>query len=239
MTANRYLPHIIFLLLLITNIFFWMQTHKVQASWSNVPPAPHLNKASLVTLGDKQFAYRIYALMLQNMGSIGGRDAPLKSYDYSKLQDWFILQDKLDPTADIVPMLAAHYFGAVNDPSKLNHIFDYLAIVGARPIGEKWRWLGHAVFLAKHVLKDNDKALELANILSINQNPDMADWARQMPVFILQEEGQSELAYKIMLNILISNADAMHPNEVNFMTDYICNTLLVDLPHTPKPDFCI
>ena len=58
-------------------------------------------------------------------------------------------------------------------------------------------------------------------------------------MFILQEEGQSELAYKIMLNILISNADAMHPNEVNFMTDYICNTLLVDLPHIPKPDFCI
>jgi len=66
----------------------------------------------------------------------------------------------------------------------------------------------------------------------------LADWAKQMPAFILQAEGQSELAYKIMLNILISNVDTLHPNEINYMQDYICNTLLVDLPHIPPPPFC-
>ena len=135
--------------------------------------------------------------------------------------------------------LGATYFGAVQDKEKLRYIFDYLAQVGARPDGEKWRWLGHAVFLAKHELKDNEKALELAYILADNKNPDLADWAKQMPAFILQEQGQPELAYKIMLNILISNIDTMHPNEINYMQDYICNKLLVDLQNVETPAFCI
>ena len=233
------IPYICFSFFLLLNIGFWWQTHKVQTQWGNVPRVPTFEKASLFTLGDKQFAYRIYALTLQNIGSIGGRGVSLKQYDYETLKNWFFLADYLDPKADIVPMLAAHYFGAIEDADKLQYVFDYLSHVGARPDGEKWRWLGHGVFLAKHVLKDNDKALEMAQLLASNKSPDLADWAKQMPAFILQEQGQAELAYKIMLNILISNIDTLHPNEINYMQGYICDTLVPELTSTPKPNFCI
>ena len=239
MTLKSKIPHLIFFGFFIANLLFWTQTHKIQSRWLNVPPVPDIHKAQLFTLGDTQLAYRAYALMLQNIGSIGGRGVSLKKYDYDRLNDWFLLEDKLDPDADIVPMLAANYFGAVDQVEKLQKILNYLAIVGARPEKEKWRWLAQAVFLAKHVMRDNDKALELAYLLADNKNPNLADWAKQMPVFILQEEGQSELAYKIMLNILISNIDTLHPNEINYMQDYICNTLLPELTNTPYPSFCL
>ena len=239
MEISKRIPLIILLLFCVINALFWMKNHKTQASWGNVPPVPSVTTAKLITLGDGQFAYRIYALMLQNIGSVGGRGVALKKYDYNKLKEWFFLTDTLDAKSDVVPMLAAQYFGAVDDKEKLNEIYDYLAVVGARPIGEKWRWLAHAVFVARHVAKDNNKALELAYILADNKNPKLADWAKQMPAFILQDQGQSDLSYKIMMNILISNIDILHPTEINFMRDYICNTLLPELPNTAPPNFCL
>jgi hypothetical protein len=231
-------PFIFFLFFIIANFVFWQYSHKIQAEWANVPPPPAQEKASLLAIGDRQLAYRSYATMLQNLGNTGGRGMALKKYDYEKLRDWFFLTDKLDPLSDAVPMLASSYFGAVDDPKKIDYVLDYLEIAGARAEREKWRWLAQAVFLARHIQKDNDRALDLAYKLASNKNPDMADWAKQMPAFILQDEGQSELAYKIMLNILISNIDTLHPNEINYMQDYICNTLLVDLSHIDPPPFC-
>jgi hypothetical protein len=236
---KKKVPFFFFLAFMIANFLFWLNSYKIQAQWANVPPVPKQEKASMLALGDDQLAYRSYAMMLQNLGNTGGRVVALKKYDYAKLKDWFFLSDKLDPLSDAVPMMASSYFGAVDDPDKLNDVLDYLAVAGARPEKEKWRWLAHAVFLARHVQKDNDRALELAYKLADNRNPDLADWAKQMPAFILQDTGQSELAYKIMLNILISNIDTLHPNEINYMQDYICNTLLVDLPHIDAPPFCI
>ena len=227
---KKKIPFLFFLSFLVANFVFWSSSHKIQAEWANVPPVPKQEKASMLALGDKELAYRSYAIMLQNLGNTGGRGVALKKYDYAKLKDWFFLTDSLNPLSDAVPMLASSYFGAVDDPQKIEHVLDYLAVAGARPEGEKWRWLGHAVFLARHIQKDNDRALELAYKLSANKNPNLADWAKQMPAFILQDEGQSELAYKIMLNILVSNIDTLHPNEINYMP--VSYTHLT-LPTTP------
>ncbi len=238
MDYKKRIPFLLFIFMLLSNIAFWFYSHHVKSSWANVPPVPEQARATLLTLGDEQLAYRYYATMLQNIGNTGGRGVALKEYDYERLKKWFFLSDELDPLSDAVPMLASSYFGAVDDGEKLNHVLDYLAVAGSRPEKEKWRWLAHGVFLARHVQKDNDKALELAYKLANNKNPDLADWAKQMPAFILQADGQSALAYKIMLNILISNIDTLHPNEINYMQDYICNTLLPDLPKVTPPTFC-
>lgn len=233
------IPSYLFLsICLLANFIFWTYSHNRQATWSNVPPAPIQHSAGMIALGDDQMAYRFYALMLQNLGNTGGRYISLADYDFNKLKEWFLLVDVLDPVSNAVPMMAANYFGSVQDKSKLGPVLDYLAVVGQRPYGEKWRWLGHAVYLARHEQKDNDRALELAYLLAANEDPDLADWARQMPAFVLQAKGETEMAYQIMLNILISNVDTLHPNEINYMTDHICNVLLKDLPHIAPPSFC-
>ena len=126
----------------------------------------------------------------------------------------------------------------MKDNEKVDHVLDYLAVVGARPEGEKWRWLGHGVFVARHIQKDNKRALELARILASNPSPHIGMWAKQMPALILQSEGNSDEAYKIMLNLLKDSADKVHPNEVNYMLDYMCNTILEDRELAQKPDFC-
>ena len=231
-------PYFFLIVFGVLNLFFWQYSHKIQREWANVPPTPPSTSLSNISLGDTQLAYRLYGMSLQTLGNEDGDSFSLKDYDYNLLKKWFFALDSLDPVSDFVPMLAAYYYGAVNDNEKVDLVIDYLSQIGQSAEGSKWRWLAHAVNLAQYQQKDNERALELAYLLAENKNPNMADWGKQLPVFILQKEGQTKLAYDIMLNILIDNVDTMHPNEIYYMKDYICNILLVGQNEIPAPVFC-
>lgn len=216
----------IFALILCANILLWFSVRGMQARWTNVPPVPSAQSARFFGLGDAQLSYRLIGMMLQYIGDSGGRVTPLGSYDYDALGRWFFLEDELDPQSDFIPFLAAYYFGGIADPDKLRPVIAYLRAVGRSTAGEKWRWLAQAVFLAKYYVKDMDLALEMAHELAGLDRADLPVWARAMPVFILKDIGRKEAAYMIMLETLKTGAESLHPNEINFMRDYICKNLL-------------
>lgn len=211
---------------LIFNIAFWFSVRGVQAEWSNVPPAPEAYYAAMFGLGDKNFAYRVNGLMLQNIGDSGGRTTPLKDYNFDMLTKWFFVQDYLDPRSNYMPQLASYYFGAVQEPEKYRPVLDYLEHIGVRETGEAWRWLAHAVYFSRFKMDDQEKALSLAYKLADSKHPDMPGWTQQMPAIILQSKGDKKAAYAIMLEILRSQVDRLHPSEVNSMKLYICTRVL-------------
>ncbi len=226
MTRRNLAVYVFFLIAVVLNVAFWFYSRPVKLAWGNVPPVPSHNGAVMMAFGDEQFAYRAFAVALQNFGDSGGRTIPLKDYNYDALGQWFFLEDKLDQRSNYIPMLAAFYFGGSQDAGKLDPVIDYLRVVGQRPYGEKWRWLMHAVFLARHKQQDLDKALELANLLAQTKDPDAPGIVKQMPALIMTEQGDKEGAYNLMMGILKSSAEKLHPNEVNYMRDYICNRVL-------------
>jgi hypothetical protein len=216
----------VLILALVANAMVWDYAHLLRGRWTNVPPVPSERGALSLTLGDRQFAYRVIALMLQNFGDTGGRTTALAEYNYPQLKGWFFLEDRLDPLANAVPMLAAFFFGATTRPEQVAHVVDYLEVVGRRPEGEKWRWMAHAVYLARHVQQDKPRALALAHQLSENQNPHMPAWTRTMPALILNEQGSKEAAYEIMVRILKNSVESLDPAEVRYIRDYICQDIL-------------
>lgn len=217
---------VVFAFVLCANMALWWHSHTIRSRWTNVPPAPSGNGAVFLTLGDTQFAYRAIGMSLQNFGDTGGRTTPLKDYDYPSLSRWFFLEDQLDPVSNYVPMLAAFFFGGTSRPDQVSRVVDYLETVGSRPEGEKWRWMAHAVYLARHVQQDKARALDLARKLSENRNPDMPAWTRTMPALILNEQGSKEAAYQIMTGILKKSVDSLDPAEVRYIRDYICDDIL-------------
>ncbi len=226
----------IFLVIVFSlNILLWFSVRDIKSKWGNVPPVPSNKYISFYGLGDSSFAYRINGLMIQNLGDTGGRVTPLKDYNYDLLVKWFYLQDKLDPISDFIPYLAAYYFGSVQDPLRLPPLLQYLFDIGVRSYGEKWRWLAQGVFLARYQLKDLDKALEMANILANLGNQNIPNWARQMPAFILSAKGEKEAAYALLLEILKTRGENLHPNEVYSMRVYICKKLLSDRSASNNP----
>ncbi len=216
------------LLFLMLGLSFltWKSTNEMQARWANVPPTPKPAFASSIGLGDVQFAYRIYALALQNSGNTGGRFVALKDYNYERLGRWFFLQNGLDPKSDFIPVIAAYYFSASQDPSKLRPVIEYLGFAGNSAEGEKWRWLAQAVYLARFKLKDTELALNLAYKLAALENPDLPMWARQMPANVLNQRGEKQAALEIIMGILKTSGKKIHPNEVNALLDYACDQIL-------------
>jgi hypothetical protein len=192
-----------------------------------VPVAPRTETAALSGLGDTEISYRMAGYFLQNLGNVGGRFEALKDYNYDMLGQWFFVAQSLDDRANYVPFLAAYIFGAIQDDSvdKLDPVIDYLAAEGQSGYPQKWRWLSQAIYLARFRQGDLDKALHLANILA-NLEVETAPWARQMPAFVQMEMGNKQAAYEIMVRMLATEKDHLHPNEVNAMVDYICTRTL-------------
>lgn len=233
--------HLVCLCLVLSvaaHVMLWNQVRLVQSEWSNVPPAPSTAGATLGTLGDKAFAYRTIGLMLQNIGDTGGRTTNLGEYDYDALEDWFILENTLDPNSNYIPFLASYYFGAVDDKDSIKPVINYLEHIGYQDRGQAWRWLARAAFLARYTQQDQDRALELANKLaSMQTRVDLPIWAREMPLFILHAKGEHQAAQAIIEETLKSEIDTLHPNEINFLIDYLCNRIL-DADQAKAHPFC-
>ncbi|HEY8191218.1 MAG TPA: hypothetical protein VIG74_02245 [Alphaproteobacteria bacterium] len=226
MAARFSFAHLIFFALLAVNVAFWFQGRDFRAAWMNVPPAPAETGASFMSLGDRQFSYRSTGIMLQNLGNTGGRATPLKDYDYKNLKGWLFLADRLDPRSNYMPFLAAYYFGGAQEGTDISPVIDYLAEIGRRPEGDKWRWLAQAVYLARFRQNDLNHALALAEELSGKWKEGRPGWMKQMPAFILSAQGDKKAAYELTMQIIKDESDKLHPEEINSMVVYMCTRLL-------------
>ncbi len=221
---------LIFFIFLIGNAGLWLVLRQTQAKWMNVPPVPGKNAVYASALGDGKFAYRSLGIMLQNLGDTGGRSTSLHEYDYDALGRWFFLMDSLDHRSNYLPYVAAYYYGALEgEPDKLRNVVKYLHAVGLSIKNEKWRWLAHAVHLARFKMNDLNLSYSMAKELAAladEPGADLPNWARQMPAFVLNQQGEKEAAYQLMLEILSSVGDKLHPNEINHTRGYICEQIL-------------
>ena len=199
---------------------FWWQTRELQAGWEGVPPAPSNQVAKALALGDGQFLYRAATFVLQNMGDEGGRVTQLKDYDYQRLGQWFFLLDRFDPQSEFLPVLVGYYFSQSQNPDDVRIVISFLAHIAIRDPERNWRWLAHAIYLARHRVKDMDLALSLAYRMAAIKSPGIPIWARQMPAFVLAEVGEKEAARDLMEAIMDSQID-LDPAEIEFMRDFI------------------
>lgn len=216
------------------NILYWVNVRHVRSHWGNVPPAPQAEFAASSGLGDTTFSYRIIGIMLQNLGDTGGRTTALKEYDFEELTKWFYIQQKLDAHSNYSPYLAGYYFSASQIPEKIRPLLGYLATVGMSQEVHKWRFLAQAVYLARFVMNDTALAMDLANQLAGHPNKDLPIWARNMPAFVMNQQGDKKAAYAFLVEILRSSMKTLHPNEVINMRYYICDQVLT--PDEAKTD---
>jgi hypothetical protein len=224
---SLHILYLVFIGILVVNTAFWLHARKVQLEWSNVPVAINPDYASAFGLGDTQVAYRLVGYFLQNLGNAGGRFEPLKNYNYDELENWFFVGKSLDEKSAYIPFLAAYYYGSVadKDPEIIGHIVNYLEQAGQVTYGEQWRWMAQAIYLTRFILKDRDRALGMADKLSVME-ADVAPWGRQLPSFINLEMGNRQAAYEIMIRILKTEGSKLDPVEILYIQDYICNRAL-------------
>lgn len=233
-------------LFILLSFGLWLSVRDVRSVWLNVPPIPSMFSIKASSLSDDSLSYRMLGLMLQNLGDTGGRTTSLHDYDTARLKDWFFLEHALDPQSNYIPALAAHYFGAVQQDyaaQKLGPIIDYLEVVGLSGQPGKWRWLAQAVSLARFSMHDYTRAYDLSLKLAqiADQDPTIPNWARAMPAFVRNQQGDKEGAKNIILAILSSVAKGeikIHPEEINHMRDVVCNRLMTPQEVAAAGELC-
>jgi hypothetical protein len=221
----------LFFVTFLFQIFFWKKTEKFKPSFDLIPPAPSKYLTSALSLGDKEFLFRVLVLRLQNSGDIFAGFVALKNYDYSRLYQWMKALDELNSKANSVPALASYYYSQTQKVEDTRYIVDYLDEHASLNIDENWWWVTQAIYLAKGRLQDIDLALKLAYKLSANNSSKAPLWTKQMPAFIHEEKGGKDdgcMAFFVIQKLIKeseSGARQIKPEEMNFMRHFINDRL--------------
>lgn len=209
---------------LALQIALWTQTQKFKPIFTIVPDVPSELSIKAFSLGDEQFYFRTLAFKLQNAGDTFGRFTALKLYNYNKLYHWFKLLDTLDDKSNFVPSIAAYYYSQTQNTPDVKYVAQYLEENAERDLYNKWWWMSQAVYLANHKLEDKEWALRMAYKLASTPRNDIPLWAKQMPAFILEQQGEEEQAMRIIADIL-KNVDKIDEGELNFMSYFVSERL--------------
>lgn len=210
----------LFIILLISQFFFWLRVEKIKPEAGIVPKLPSQKSVAALSFGDSQFYFRVNALRIENAGDSFGRFTALKEYNYDDLYKWFKLLDSLDEKSQYIPVLAANYYSQTPKVEDTRHIVKYLDEYASRDIDKYWWWMFQAIYIADVNLKDSNLALELANKMAQNKNDKAPIWTRQFPAFIKAKMGDDCGAFLIIKKILQEDSK-IDAKEMGFMNHFI------------------
>lgn len=194
--------------------------HGPRLNAARVAPPPAEAVLRLQGLGDDQAVFRAQSLRLQHLGNLGGRIVPFRDLDYAALADWLRTLDGLDARAKVVPSMAAFLFSGTPVREDVRHLVTYLADHARRDPGRAWRWMTHAVYLARYKLRDDALALDLAEELAAFQAPAMPDWARHMRILVLRGIGRVDAA-RALVTRLLEDGGEIAPAERRWLRFYL------------------
>lgn len=198
-----------------------------QIAWQATRPAPVARAEALgpplraevtraFTGGETVAAAQIAALYLQAFDNQPGVSVPFRDLDYLRVEQWLATMLELDPRTQYPLMMASQLYAQVPVAEKQRAMLDFVHRRFLEDPAGRWRWLTHAVIVARHRLHDHALALRYADDLA-RLAPRAPGWARQMRIFILEDMGEREAA-TIVLGGLLAEGEVTDPQEIRFLT---------------------
>lgn len=204
---------------LILQIFWRLHTPLPHASARALPPPPSRDTVAAINFGENIPAAQWMALYLQAFDNQPGISIPFRDLDYSVVASWLKRIIELDPKAQYPMLMATQLYAQVPDESRQRQMLEFAYQQFFVAPNQRWQWLAHAAIVAKHRLHDLPLALKYAKAIAQHATgPEVPHWAQQMPVFILEEMGETESA-KILLGGLLANQTLTDPQEIRFLTE--------------------
>ena len=222
--------YIVIIIVLFAQYVFQQYTTELSLTEPVVPIPYSSTQAEVLSCGEQQMLFRIFALQLQYMGDPYGITTSLAQYDYKLLLQWLYLLDSLDQKSHFTPAIAAYYYSQTPDVHSLQYIVDYLVFNANHHIEERWWWVIQAALIAKRKLKNNVLAVEISKQL-IDIKNDMPLWARQMSAIILADIGEMQSAYAIT-NHILQNIDSLSDKDKNYIHYFLTERLKIITEHT-------
>lgn len=204
--------------MLLLQLFWQSQQEPVAASAEDLPHPLSHRAYVMSSLGEPVMMSKLLNLWLQAFDNQPGISIPFRQLDYARITEWLDTSLALDPDGRYPMLVAARVYGGVSDPGRQRQMMEYIFHKYQQHPAQHWRWLAHAVIIAKHELKDFELALKYASALA--QAPREAGvpyWARDMKIIVLEDMGELEAA-RILVGALYESGDITDPYELQFLS---------------------
>ena len=183
----------------------------------DLAPPPARSLLEIASLGDPVALSRILMLRLQAFDNQPGISIPFQDLDYEVLTEWLEMIAQLDQQSQYPYLSAARVYAKVIDEKKKRIMLDFVQRGFLENPNRRWPAMAHAVFIAKHRLKDLDLALEYARDLRSHiTDPRVPSWVRQMELFALEDLGDLESA-RILLGGFLESGVIKDQREYDFL----------------------
>ncbi|MFN0318315.1 MAG: hypothetical protein ACKVQA_25095 [Burkholderiales bacterium] len=218
--ASRTTPVQLFLAAaLAAQLWVSAQHPRPDASAQALPPAPAQELLRVAALGEPIALGQILTLWLQAFDNQPGISIPFLALDYDRVESWLDRLLSLDPGTQYPLLMAAHFYGQVPDLAKERQMLAFIHRRFLEDPAHRWRWLAHAVVMAKHRLKDLPLALRYAETLAAHaSHASIPNWARQMRIFLLEDLGEIQAA-KILLGGLLASGQITDEHEKHLLVE--------------------
>lgn len=204
-------------LALCAQIGWHMRLAPPVAHASELPHPPSVWALRALALGEEPAFARVLMLWLQAFDHQPGVSIPFRNLDYARVAAWLDRILALDPRSRYPLLSAARIYAEVPDPGQRRLMIEFVERQFLLAPDARWQWLAHAVFIAKHRLRDLPLALHLARELREYTRADsVPGWARQMELFVLEEMGDLQGA-QVLLGGLIESGEIKDPAEIRFL----------------------
>ena len=178
---------------------------------------PDINFVRAVSLDDVVTASKLMMLWLQAFDNQPGISIPLKELDYDRVIEWLDLIIALDSKTHYPLLAAIRFYAEVPIEDKQRKMIHYVSNKFLEDPNARWPVMAHAVYLAKHRLKDMELALYCAKIMREYATGDNVPyWAKQMEIFVLEDMGELESAM-VLIGGLLESGELDDPQQEKFL----------------------
>ena len=213
-------PGVVLVLLAITLALQigWQATRPPRLAVASALPAPpSFEKLQVLSLGDRIVLAKMLMLWLQAFDNQPGISIPFGALDYQTLTAWLDVILALDPRGQYPLFAASRLYSEVPDETRQRLMLEYVYRKFSEDPDRRWPALAHAVFMAKHRLKDLPLALRYARALTGQVTAvNVPNWVREMQVYVLEDMGALEDA-RILLGGLVESKTIRDPHELLFL----------------------
>jgi hypothetical protein len=178
---------------------------------------PQYSLIKLISLDDTVSAAKLTMLWLQAFDNQPGVSIPLKELNYDRVIEWLDLILELDNKIQYPLLAAIRFYAEVQDVEKQKKMIRYVSKKFMESPNDRWPFMTHAVYTAKHRIKDLDLALKCAQLIRQNAIADNVPyWAKQMEIFVLEDMGELESAM-VLIGGLLESGELKDPHQRRFL----------------------
>lgn len=203
-------------------------TLAAQVAWHHYEPPPMAHARALpapppsgllrsLSLGDPIVLSKVVMLWLQAFDNPPGISIPFRDLDYDVVIQWLSRILELDPRSQYPLLAASRLYGEVPVEPKQRQMLAFVYQQFLLDPNRRWPWLAHAVYIAKHRLRDLPLARRYAQALTDRATgPNVPHWAKQMQIFVLEDMGEIDSA-RVLLGGLLDSGQIADSHERRFL----------------------